>query len=322
MDALINPILLYAALAIGGVGVAMAIPRRGINPQQIGGVIAAAGAGLVILLLSLKAFGAADGDLRALPNPFFYIFGLIALGACLRVITHPRPVYAALYFILSILSTAGLYLLLSAEFMAFALVIVYAGAILITYLFVIMLATQAATEHEVDDLQEYDAVGREPVVATFAAFVLLAALTTMMFRGVPEITPAQGAPPDAVLADLPDRVAGALRDAGLMERGEELARGGPDDRYLIDPETRTAAVAGEDGVRIVEWPADLTAHNIEGVGFSLLNDYPGAIEIAGVILLMAMVGAVVLARKQAQVDEEQKADAQARLAPAVQGEAP
>jgi NADH-quinone oxidoreductase subunit J len=313
VEALINPILLYLALAIGGVGVALAIPRRGVSPQQIGGIVAATGAGFVILLLSLKAFAAADGDLRALPNPLFYVFGLIALAACLRVITHPRPVYAALYFILSILSTAGLYLLLSAEFMAFALVIVYAGAILITYLFVIMLATQAPTEAEVDELPEYDVVGREPMVATLAAFVLLGALTTMLFRGAGDLPRAPAAHPDAVLADLPARVAREMRGAGLMDRGEELARGA-DNRYLIDVEARTATVAGESGRRVESWPEDLSAYNVEGVGFSLLNDYPGSIEIAGVILLMAMVGAVVLARRQAQLEEEKKSAAAGRLA--------
>ena len=311
MDALINPILLYLALGIGGVGVALAIPRRGVSPQQIGGVIAAGGAGLVILLLSLRAFAAADGELRALPSPLFYVFGLIALGASLRVITHPRPVYAALYFILSILSTAGLYLLLSAEFMAFALVIVYAGAILITYLFVIMLATQAPTEAEVDELPEYDAVGREPMVATLAAFVLLGALTTMLLGGAAELQPAPAAHPDAVLAELPARVARSLRDAGMMERGEELARGA-DNRYLIDVDGRMATVAGDDGRRVEAWPEDLSAYNVEGVGFSLLNDYPGSIEIAGVILLMAMVGAVVLARKKVEMDEEALARALGR----------
>jgi hypothetical protein len=50
--------------------------------------------------------------------------------------------------------------------MAFALIIIYAGAILITYLFVIMLATQAADEERVEDrLSGYDAVAREPIAA-------------------------------------------------------------------------------------------------------------------------------------------------------------
>src|SRR5690606_23870746 len=97
---------------------------------------------------------------------------------------------------------------------------------------------------ETDELPEYDMVGREPVVATIASFVLLGALTTMLFRGAAELEPAAFTHPDAVLAELPERVAREMRTAGLMERGEELARG-LDGRYLIDVEARTATVAGE-----------------------------------------------------------------------------
>jgi hypothetical protein len=46
--------------------------------------------------------------------------------------------------------------------------------------------------------------------------------------------------------------------------------------------------------------------NPESLGFNLLKDHPGTIEIAGVILLMAMLGSVVLSRKQVQIDEEAK----------------
>ncbi|MCH7590392.1 hypothetical protein IIB34_05065, partial [PVC group bacterium] len=81
---LIHPVILYSAVALGAVGVCMALPRRGINPQIIGALIAAGAAGLVILFLSLKALQLGEG----LPNPFFYVFSIIALGASLRVITH------------------------------------------------------------------------------------------------------------------------------------------------------------------------------------------------------------------------------------------
>ena len=143
------------------------------------------------------------------------------LGA-LRVITHPRPVYAALYFILTVLASAGLFLLLSAEFMAFALVIVYAGAILITYLFVIMLATQAPEEGHEEVLAEYDTAAREPIAATVVGFVLLGALTVMMFRGLGS---GEGMPsamhvtqPDALLADVPRKVENVLRNNDTMIR--------------------------------------------------------------------------------------------------------
>ena len=71
---------------------------------------------------------------------YFWIFSAIALVGAVRVVTHPRPVYSALYFVLTVFATAGLFVLLWAEFMAAALVLIYAGAILVTYVFVIMLA--------------------------------------------------------------------------------------------------------------------------------------------------------------------------------------
>ena len=59
--------------------------------------------------------------------------------------------------------------------MAFALVIIYAGAILITYLFVIMLASQSQVEDDDEGVSEYDAIGRGPITAPNASFALLAA---------------------------------------------------------------------------------------------------------------------------------------------------
>ncbi|MFU8829762.1 MAG: NADH-quinone oxidoreductase subunit J [Phycisphaerales bacterium] len=156
-----NPVILYVGLAIGAVGVLLALPRERVNPQIIGMVLAAAGFGAVIVALALRGLDAAG-----LPNLHYYIFAPIAILSALRVITHQQPVYSALYFILTILASSALYLLMGAEFMALALVIIYAGAILITYLFVIMLATQAPSEQEVGALSPYDAYAREPLWAT------------------------------------------------------------------------------------------------------------------------------------------------------------
>ena len=53
--------------------------------------------------------------------------------------------------------------------------------------------------------------------------------------------------------------------------------------------------------------------NVERLGFNLLNDHPGAIEIAGTPLVMEVVGAVVLSRRQVDIDEAEKARAARRL---------
>ena len=300
MQVLINPVVLYLACALGAVGVWIAAPRKRVNPQIIGLVVGAMGLGL-----ALVGLGVTSPD--PLPNLYFYLFAAIGLGSALRVITHPRPVYAALFFILTILASCGMYLLLSATFMAFALVIIYAGAILITYLFVIMLATQAPREDEVDALDDYDTTAREPALAACVGFLLVAALGTMLMRGA-ETLPRDVAAvdPDAPLALLPGRVADALRDADLMDADEVVATG-PDGRPMISTGLRMATIQTPEGDRrVVAWPDGLSASNVEGVAMSLLYRHPGTIEIAGVILLMAMLGATVLSRRQVEIDDEAK----------------
>lgn len=304
MEQVINPLLLYGALVLGGLGVVVALPRRGVNPQLIGVLIAGAAAGLVIIALLIAGIAGGEGP----ANLNFYIFGVIALGASLRVVTHPRPIYSALYFILSILASAGLYVILSAEFMAFALIIIYAGAILITYLFVIMLATQAPTADRDAFLEVYDVESREPITATLAGFVLLAVLTTMLFSGATTLSPSQFATNDTeVMASMPKRVEKVLRRADVIDADEiVLEEGGV---VQLDMDERSAIVIDDQGTtREIVWDADvLSPSNTEQIGFSLLRDHPGAIEIAGVILLMAMLGAVVLARKKVEMDDAAKA---------------
>lgn len=298
-----SPLLVYALVALGGIGVAMALPRRAKGPQIVGALIASAAGGIMVLLLSLAA-----SRVDQLPNIYFYIFSVIAIGAALRVITHPKPVYAALYFILTILATGGLFLILSAEFMAFALIIVYAGAILITYLFVIMLATQAPEEN-VEYLAEYDVKARDPEVAAFVGFVLLGVLTALAFRGIPGLPAPSGGPSEGLLAEMPRKVERVLRDHDLIKAGEQVALTGARGALADMDDSRIWIDTAEGGRRAIlrpDWPEAMDVKNVEALGFNLLRDHPGAIEIAGVILLMAMLGAVVLSRKQVQIDEELK----------------
>jgi NADH-quinone oxidoreductase subunit J len=314
----INPFLFYALCVLGGAGVCLALPRKTLWPQLLGGLLAALAAGLLIIFMS----AAAGADDR--PNIYFYIFSAIGLGSALRVITHPRPVYAALYFILTVLSTAGLFLVLSAEFMAFALIIVYAGAILITYLFVIMLATQAPEEGEVEVLAQYDTQSREPLAATLVGFLFLAVLTTMLFRGTSDLQRPAPVSPNQRLVEMPQKIERVLRTHNVIGDGDHVvvdAQG----HAKIDLTSGDITVAEAGGAtRVVPrsaWPEELATINVENLGFNLLADHPGTIEIAGVILLMAMLGSVVLSRKQVQLDEEAKlrqarALAQDDLAPA------
>src|SRR5205814_3883496 len=124
-------------------------------------------------LLVRSAAGRNAGGMGA----YFWVFSAVAIVAALRVVTHARPVYSALYFVLTVMASAGLFVLMWAEFMAAALVVIYAGAILVTYVFVIMLAQQAKTEDRpMSALAEYDQVSREPLTAAAVGFALMGVL--------------------------------------------------------------------------------------------------------------------------------------------------
>ena len=69
----------------------------------------------------------------------FYMFAAITVLAALRVITARNPVHAALFLVLAFCSSAGIWMLLEAEFLAITLVLVYVGAVMVLFLFVVMM---------------------------------------------------------------------------------------------------------------------------------------------------------------------------------------
>ncbi len=224
-------ILMTIAIAIGGVGLYLAMPRgRGGRGAAALLVLSAAMAVLIGLFVSRLAGQTTAG--------WFVPLSVIGLAAGVRVITHPRPVYSALYFILVVFAVAGLLLLMDAEFLAAALVIIYAGAILVTYVFVIMLAQQSGEP-------SYDRQAREPFLAILAGFVLLGTIGSKLFQS---------------------------------SAGQAAA----------DTDIEPSAVAD----------------NVTQVGTSLLTTYAVGVELAGVLLLSAMVGAIAIARRKAMEDSD------------------
>ena len=69
----------------------------------------------------------------------FYFFSVILVYASLRVVTLRNPVHAALHLVLAFFSASGIWVLLQAEFLAIALVLVYVGAVMVLFLFVVMM---------------------------------------------------------------------------------------------------------------------------------------------------------------------------------------
>jgi len=74
-----------------------------------------------------------------IPQIVFYLFSLIMVAAAVMVITVRNPVYAALFLVLTFFSAAAIWLLLEAEFLAIVLVVVYVGAVMVLFLFVVMM---------------------------------------------------------------------------------------------------------------------------------------------------------------------------------------
>jgi NADH-quinone oxidoreductase subunit J len=166
----------------------------------------------------------------------FYLFAAAAVAASLLVIAQRNPIYSVLLLIASFGALSGLYVLLDAPFVAVIQIIVYAGAIMVLFLFVVMLlnAPHERTEHD--------------------------------RRFHPLMRP------------------GAMRLGALLAVAFALELG-----WAL---TRRSAPAGQFGSAAVS--------DVRQIGRILFTDYAFPFEVTSVLILVAMVGAVVLARR----DEE------------------
>jgi NADH-quinone oxidoreductase subunit J len=163
----------------------------------------------------------------------FYLFGAIAVVASLLVIAQRNPIYSVLLLIASFGALSGLYILLEAPFVAVIQIIVYAGAIMVLFLFVVMLLN---APHEDTDYDE---------------------------RVHPLLRPG------------PMRVGAVLAVALVVELWWALGRGGDSGSFPAGAVTSVSAI-----------------------GRALFTDYAFPFEVTSILILVAMVGAVVLARRE------------------------
>jgi NADH-quinone oxidoreductase subunit J len=265
---MVSPIALYAASMLGAVALFMMMPRGSVSLPRLGALLGAMTLGGLWLFLA-RSRAASPESAGGAEMVYYYIFSAIAIASAARVITHTKPIYAALWFALVILSSAGMFLLLRAEFMAFAMVIIYGGAILVTYVFVVMLAAQAGDPRDAQAAPVYDRQPFEPLAAVAVGFLLLALLLTVAF-------PVEG------LVSNP------------------MARGLSDSQILRDLPNRTQT---RDGLGVTAGGVGVPVTNAERLGIDLFSSHPLGLELAGVILLVAVVGAVVVARQKVEQEE-------------------
>jgi NADH-quinone oxidoreductase subunit J len=164
----------------------------------------------------------------------FYTLSLLILGLAVAVITTPKTVHSVLYLVMNFLSVAILYVVLQAEFLAVIQILVYAGGIVVLYLFVVMLVNLKREPEAHQDPRRLGLLG-------------------LGLSG-------------AMLLEL----------AGIVVYS-----------YTREPSSPSAPS-----------PAFPVQGNVEELGWLLYTDFLIPFELASVLLLVAMVGAIILARRE------------------------
>jgi NADH-quinone oxidoreductase subunit J len=162
----------------------------------------------------------------------FYVLSAFILGFALLVVSTRNTVHAVLFLVLNFLAVAGLYVLLTAQFLAVIQVLVYAGGIVVLYLFVVMLVNlkRPPEDHSAPQRKAWLAAG----------------------------------------------ISGAV----LVQLGALLVGGG----------------SGPSVADVQN--SDLALNNVERIGMLLYTDYLIPFEVASMLLLVAMVGAIILAKRE------------------------
>lgn len=206
-------ILLAAALGLLGLGMWLMLPRGRRRGRWLGGVLGVAGLGL------WAAQWPSLGDWVS--DSVFYVVAGVTLIAAAAAVTFRNPVYCAIWFGLSLLGTAGLFLILGAQFLGVATVVVYAGAILVTFLFVLMLAQPEGHAY-------YDRLSWESFLAALAGTVLVGILSLVVGSQLGPQPGASALPPPATDEALRQ---GVLSESHVALFGSELFS-----RYLVEIE--------------------------------------------------------------------------------------
>ena len=176
----------------------------------------------------------------------FYLFSVVLVFAAFRVITARNPVYAALFLVLTFFQAAGIWLLLKAEFLAISLVLVYVGAVMVLFLFVVMMLDINVDAMRVGFWKHF------PVAASIGALIALEMAAVLM---------------------------------GGFRTGDE--------RVVTPVVAQAAGQAAPSAGQVVAQYS-----NTKELGRLLYTEYLFPLEIAAVILLVAIIAAIALTLRQ------------------------
>ncbi len=180
----------------------------------------------------------------------FYVFAAVLLFAAFRVITARNPVHAALYLVLAFFQAAAIWILLKAEFLAITLVLVYVGAVMVLFLFVVMML-----DINLDSVRK----------GFWKHFPLAASVGALI----------------------------ALQMAAVLMGG-----------FRLSEEPKASVLAGQ---------AATQYSNTKELGKVLYSEYLYPLEIAAVILLVAIIAAIALTLRERKDSKSQNPSEQVRV---------
>jgi len=187
----------------------------------------------------------------------FYLFALILIFAASRVITVKNPVHAALFLVLAFFSSAAIWLLLHAEFLAIALILVYVGAVMVLFLFVLMML-----DVNIVPLRE-GFVRHLPIAAFVGTLILLEILLVIgAWHQVPPPEAAASALPNTEALGMvlytdyvyPFEIAAAILLVAMIAAIALTMR--PHTRAKYQKPEQQVSVRREDCIRLVKMPAE------------------------------------------------------------------
>jgi len=234
-------ILLAAAVTCLAASLYLLLPksgRYGKTSRRVGWLL-----GLITLGLFIVT-GQRLGNLGE--EAVFLTVSLVAVISAAATITCRSPVYAAIWFALCLAGVSGVLLVLGAQFLGVATIVVYAGAILVMFLFVLMLAQPSG-------LTTSDRISNEPLLSAVAGAVLLGLLSLSI---------------------------------GRLSAEEPLC---------CRPPSKAAALGATSAEQIPTESVDLLASDqVARLGGELFGHHLVAVEAVGILLLVALIGAIAI----------------------------
>jgi len=210
----------------------------------------------------------------------FYVFSAVLLFAALRVITARNPVHAALYLVLAFFQASGIWMLLRAEFLSISLVLVYVGAVMVLFLFVVMML-----DINLDSIRQ--GFWKHFPLAAMVGAVIALELAAVLLGGFRIIEPA---PAQSFVTPV----------------------------MITETVSTTESSNGNVAVTVTD-TVDVghkvlaEVSNSHGLGVMLYTDYLYPVQIAAIILLVALIAAIALTLRARKDSKYQNPGEQVRV---------